>query len=74
MDEILQMECRLSGPLPREDRWVLRFGGRTAYEHARAKAAIRYLTRECMAALDESTFHTLLDKQRAWRGYLRALA
>lgn len=73
MDEILQIECR-NGPLPREARWALRFGSRTTYERARAKAAIRALTRRCMAALDMDSFRDLRGEQHAWRDYLRALA
>lgn len=73
MDEILQIECR-NGPLQREARCTLRFGSRTAYERARAKAAIRTLTRRCMAALDMDTFRNLRGEQHAWRNYLRALA
>ena len=73
MDEILQIECR-NGPLTREARWTLRFGNRDTYERARATAAIRALTRRCLAALDMDSFRRFRSEQHAWRDYLRSLA
>lgn len=72
MNPILQMECR-DGP-PRDDEcWHVRFGSRAAYERARARSAIRHLTRACMTTVDNFALRSLLDDQRAWRAYLKAL-
>jgi hypothetical protein len=68
----LQVECR-NGPLGDDDRWLVRFGSRAAYERARARRAIRHLTRACMSAVDRFALRNLLEDQRAWRAYLKAL-
>jgi hypothetical protein len=72
MNPILQLECR-TGPMPGRERWTIRFGDRAAYERARARSAIRHLTRACMSVVDGSALRTLLEDQKAWRSYLKAL-
>jgi hypothetical protein len=72
MHTLLQIECR-NGPLPDDERWILRFGSRAAFERSRARAAIRQITRACMNAFDGVALRHLLENQKAWRGYLRGL-
>ena len=72
MHELLQIECR-NGPLHDRDRWILRLGGRRTFERARACAAIRQITRACMATFDPAAFRNLYANQKEWRAYLRAL-
>lgn len=71
MNPLLQLECR-TGPLAQDERMILRFGSMAAYERARARAAIRQITRVCMRA-PGNTIMRLLERQNAWRHYLRAL-
>lgn len=73
MNHLHQIECR-NGPLPEDERWILRFGSRAAYERSRARGAIRQISRACMNAFDPATFRTLYENQQAWRVYLHALA
>ena len=73
MNPLHQIECR-NGPLPEDERWILRFGSPTALERSHARATIRQITRACMSALDRATFRRLYENQKAWRAYLRALA
>jgi hypothetical protein len=73
MHELLQIECR-NGPLPENERWILRLGGRAAFERSRARAAIRQISRACMRAFDPTAFRALYENQKAWRAYLRAHA
>jgi len=72
MHELLAIECR-NGPLPADQRAILRFGSRMAYERVRARAAIRHITRACTGAIDDTALRVLLERQKAWRGYLQAL-
>jgi len=72
MHTLQQIECR-NGPLPDDERWVLRFGSRAAFERARARAMIRQITRACMSAVDGTALRLLLEHQTAWRGYLNSL-
>ena len=72
MHTLLQIECR-NGPLPEDDRWILRLGSRIAFERAQAHAAIRQISRACMNAFDGPALRLLLENQKAWRGYLRSL-
>lgn len=48
LNELLDIEIRHSGPIPSEERWILRLGGRAAVERARAKAAVRFLSEACL--------------------------
>jgi hypothetical protein len=73
MHELLQIECR-NGPLPEDERRILRLGGRAAFERSRARAAIRQLSRACMSAFDPAVFRALYENQKAWRAYLQAHA
>jgi hypothetical protein len=73
MNELHRLECR-TGPLPDDERWILRFGSRAAYERSRARAAIRQISRACMRAFDAATFRALYENQKAWRAYLNAHA
>jgi hypothetical protein len=74
MHELLRIECRHSGPMPAEDRWSLRCGGRAAYERARSKAAIRFLSERCVCLVRTMTpsvalhdaVRRLLAEQRRW--------
>jgi hypothetical protein len=72
MNELFILECR-NGPLPDDERWILRFGSRVAHERSRARAAIRQISRACMNAFDGTALQYLLESQKAWRGYLRSL-
>ena len=73
MLELHQIECR-NGPLPDDERWILRLGSRAAYERSRARGAIRQISRACMRAFDPLHFRTLYENQKEWRAYLQALA
>ena len=74
MHELLQIECRTTGPLPAETRWLLRCGGRAAYERAHARAAVRFLSERCVRQVrtmaPSVTLHDevrrLLAERRRW--------
>jgi hypothetical protein len=48
LDGLLDIERRYTGPIPADERWVIRMGSRAAVERARAKAAVRFLRDRCV--------------------------
>ena len=66
MHTLIEIECRFSGPIPKEERWTLRFGSRAAYERARARAALRYFGQEAARLVRSMAPSEMLhDKVRA---------
>ena len=63
MHELIQIECRFTGPIPSAERWVLRFGGRAAYERARIKAAIRSIEDQCVRLVRRMTPSVALHEE-----------
>lgn len=48
---MLKIESGYTGPIPDDERWVLRLGSRAALERARVKAAVRFLGEQCLRLL-----------------------
>jgi hypothetical protein len=54
LSELLTIENRYTGPMPDEERWIVRLGSRAAVERARAKAAVRFLGDACLRLVRRS--------------------